>query len=266
MMNILEKIVSEKRKSLVKLKEQVPVLSLEKNPLFQSERPSFFESLNKKEPSVITEFKRKSPSKGDINPNAQISSIIPQYLNAVASAISVLTDIHFGGELKDLNDAALISNVPLLRKDFIVDEYQILEAKSHGASAILLIAAVLSKREIFEFTRMAHGLGMNVLLELHDEIELQKIGPDNNIIGINNRNLTSFEVDTDNAINLLKSLDKEVIKVAESGIQDIEVAVSMYRAGFNAFLIGELFMGTDNPGEKANEFISKLNKILNNEG
>lgn len=264
-MNILEKIVFQKRKSLVKLKEQVPVLSFEKNPLFQSERPSFFESLNKKGPSVITEFKRKSPSKGDIHPEAQVSSIIPQYSNAGASAISVLTDIHFGGELKDLNDAALITHVPLLRKDFIVDEYQILEAKSHGASAVLLIAAVLSKKEIFEFTRIAHGLGMDVLLELHNENELLKIGDENNIIGVNNRNLTSFEVDTENAINLLKSLDKEMIKVAESGIQDIEVAINMYRAGFNAFLIGELFMRTDNPGEKAGKFISKLNKSLNNE-
>ncbi|MCK4920868.1 MAG: indole-3-glycerol-phosphate synthase [Bacteroidales bacterium] len=265
-MNILEKIVFHKRKSLVQLKEKFPVSSFEKNPLFQLERPSFFDCLNKKGPSVITEFKRKSPSKGDINPEAQISSIIPQYSNAGASAISVLTDIHFSGELKDLNDAALISNIPLLRKDFIVDEYQILEAKAHGASAILLIATVLSKKEIFEFTKIAHRLRLDVLLELHDESELSKIGADNNIIGVNNRNLSSFEVNTDKAISLLGSLDKDVIKVAESGIQDIDIAIKMFRAGFNAFLIGELFMRNENPGEKVSEFIRMLTKKLNYEG
>jgi len=257
-MNILEKIVLHKRMTLSELKKQIPVSSLETAHFFSIDRPSFFDSLNKKEPSVISEFKRKSPSKGDIHPNAKISSIIPNYSSAGASAISVLTDPHFGGELKDLYDAACLTNTPLLRKDFIIDEYQIFEAKAMGASAILLIAAVLSKKEIIDFTNQAHSLGLDVLLEIHDENELEKIGAENNIVGINNRNLKTFDVDIQNAIKLQKSLDKNVVKVAESGIKDAKVVKELYQSGFDAFLIGELFMHSENPGKKAEEFIHEL--------
>ncbi|MCF8378108.1 MAG: indole-3-glycerol phosphate synthase TrpC [Bacteroidales bacterium] len=257
-MNILEKIVAHKRLTLIKLKQQVPVSSLESGLFFAKERPSFFNELKKNEPSVIAEFKRMSPSKGDINPRAEISTIIPQYSSAGAAAISVLTDGHFGGEITDLHEAALLTNTALLRKDFIIDEYQIIEAKAMGASAILLIASVLSKSEIKDFTRISHDMGLDVLLEIHDESELGKIGPENNIVGINSRNLKTFDVDIHTAIKLQKSLGNSIIKIAESGIKDVKTAKELYASGFNAFLIGELFMHSENPGRKAEDFIRKL--------
>ena len=264
-MNILEKIVAEKRKSLFMQKDQFKLSELEKMPLFNSERASFFEGLSKNKTAVIAEFKRKSPSKGDIHPEAEISKIIPGYNEAGVSAISVLTDIHFGGDLNDLQEAALVSKAPLLRKDFIIDEYQIVEAKAYGASAILLIASVLTKKEIYKFTSLANSLGLDVLLELHDEGELSKIGSGNNIIGINNRNLSNFEVNINRAIQLSDKIGGDVVKVAESGIHDVSVAVELFHAGFHAFLIGELFMKEEDPCKKAADFIKELNKIHSDE-
>lgn len=264
-MNILEKIVAEKRKSLFIQKDKFKLSEFEKMPLFSSERASFFKGLSKNKTAIIAEFKRKSPSKGDIHPEAEISKIIPGYAEGGVSAISVLTDIHFGGDLNDLKEAALVSKVPLLRKDFIIDEYQIVESRAYGASAILLIASALTKKEIYKFTSLANSLGLDVLLELHDESEVSKIGSENNIIGINNRNLSNFEVNIDHAKKLSDSLKGDVLKVAESGIQDVAVAVELYQSGFNAFLIGELFMIDENPCKKAAKFIKELNKIHSNE-
>ena len=264
-MNILEKIVVKKRKSLAVQKDKIKLMELENLPLFTSIRPSFIERLSKNKPAIIAEFKRKSPSKGDIHLKAKISQIIPTYSESGASAISVLTDDHFGGELTDIFEAFQVSKLPLLRKDFIIDEYQIVEARAHGASAILLIASILTKAEIRKFTSLANAMEMDVLLELHNERELDKVDSGNNIIGINNRNLTTFEVDTDHAIKLSDHLSKDVIKVAESGIQDVSAAVNLFQAGFDAFLIGELFMKTEDPGKKASEFISELNKIITDE-
>ena len=258
-MNILEKIIADKRLELKELKRITPWERLEKLAAAAKISASFYDALNTPGPSVIAEFKRKSPSKGILNEKANIESIIPAYINAGANAISVLTDIHFEGYSKDLADAHKISKVPLLRKDFIIDKYQILEAKALGASAILLIASALSKNEIEDFSTYAKSLGLDILLEIHHENELVKISEKNNIIGINNRNLSTFKVDLEHSIELVKKLPGDVLKISESGIEKPETALRLYENGFKAFLIGESFIKTDDPGAAAKNFIKALN-------
>lgn len=257
-MNILEKIVVAKRKEISDLKRLVNYGDLERSVHFKQKGPSFVEFISVDEPSIIAEFKRRSPSKGSLKEDAGVLEIVTGYESAGAAAVSVLTDRHFDGRKEDIEKIAGRISIPVLRKDFVVDEIQILEAKSIGASAILLIAAVLEKDEIRQFTGFAHNLGLDVLLELHDLHEIDKIPEDLQIVGVNNRNLNTFEVDLEHSLSLVEELPERMIKVSESGISSVGTIRSLYNQGFDAFLIGESFMRTANPAETARNFISEL--------
>jgi indole-3-glycerol phosphate synthase len=261
-MNILDKITAFKREEVRSQKMLLPVRQLENSRYFKQQMPSFYDAIASTGPSVIGEFKRRSPSKGIINAEITVEEVVKGYEEAGIAAISVLTDLEFfGGNSQDLTRAASFIKIPLLRKDFIVDEYQVVESKSIGASAILLIAGILGKKEIKELSETATNLGMDVLFEIHDEKELDKIAQGIRIIGINNRNLNTFEVRMDNSINILPHLPPDYIKVAESGFQTPDDVRNLYNQGFNAFLIGEKFMRSDNPGETSFRFMKDLKSV-----
>ena len=258
-MNILEKIIIHKRKEVDSRKEMIPARSYEGFPSYRIRRASFSEALANNYPSVIAEFKRKSPSRGVINAETCIYATITGYAKAGVDAISVLTDtVFFGGSLCDLQDASILTSQPLLRKDFIIDEYQIIEAKAFGASAILLIASILSVSQVKSMSFLARTLGMDVLLEINKEKELDKWIPDITLVGVNNRDLSSFEVNIENSLALLQKIPSECLKVAESGISDTETVRKLYREGFDAFLIGEAFMKTEKPYDTAASFINDI--------
>ncbi len=255
-MNILKEIIGEKRKEVSSRKDMIPIQLYEKVPAFRRERASFMDSLRRPFPAIVAEFKRKSPSRGIINSSAGIYETISGYATAGVNAISVLTDHnYFGGSLADLQDASLLSPLPLLRKDFIIDEYQVIEAKAYGASAILLIASVLESEQVKILARLATGIGLDVLFEIHSEKELDKWCPEIKIVGVNNRDLSSFQMQPEKSLLLLEKLPAEVIKVAESGISFPETVREWYNSGFDAFLIGETFMRTEKPWITARNFI-----------
>lgn len=207
---------------------------------------------------IITEFKRKSPSKGFINEFADAAKVTTDYTNYGASGISVLTDTDFfGGSKSDLL-AARHNNIPLLRKDFMIDEYQIVEAKAMGADVILLIAACLTIDEVKSMAAFAQSLGLEVLLEIHDEAELKHICNHIDLVGINNRNLKTFEVDINRSLKLAQQIPAHIVKVAESGISDMDTLLRFKDAGFQGFLIGENFMKAKDPGLAFKNFISQL--------
>lgn len=258
-MDILDKIIAFKRNEVKVNKKLYPVGKLEKSVFFRQKMPSFFEAILKPGPSIIGEFKRKSPSKGVINISADIEQVAKGYQEAGIDAISILTDNEFfGGNNDDLFKVACQVKIPLLRKDFIVDEYQVVESKSIGASAILLIASALNRREVDRLTDLALNLGMDILFEIHDEKDLEKMSNKIKIIGVNNRNLKTFIVNMDNSIDLLTRLPVNYIKVAESGFQTYNDVKQLFTRGYNAFLIGEKFMRSDDPGLTAAEFIKDL--------
>ena len=261
-MTILDTIISRKKNEVVKTKRETSVQTLEKSTYFNDQKISLKEYiLNKNRSGIIAEFKRKSPSKGIINDTALVTDVTKGYNFAGASALSVLTDTHFfGGCNDDVITARQTNNIPILRKDFTIDEYQIIEAKSIGANAILLIASVLTKTEIKTFTTLAHSIGLEVLLEIHTEQELEKYNSDISLVGINNRNLNTFEVDFENAIRLAKALPEQTVKIAESGISDYKNIEYLKTHGFDGFLIGENFMKTENPGLACKTFIENINK------
>jgi indole-3-glycerol phosphate synthase len=208
---------------------------------------------------IIAEFKRKSPSKGVINDKVKVEDVVSQYAAAGVSGCSVLTDTEFfGGAPQDLMTARDVVNIPLLRKDFMIDEYQFLEAKSWGADVILLIAAILTPQQVKSFTDVAHSLGLEVLLELHDESELNHVYHKVNMVGINNRNLKTFQVDVEQSVRMAEKLGDGFVKIAESGISDMEMLKLFRRSGFQGFLIGENFMKTNNPGQACRDFIAAL--------
>ncbi|MCX6321852.1 MAG: indole-3-glycerol phosphate synthase TrpC [Bacteroidia bacterium] len=258
-MDILDKIIAFKRDEVKVKKRLYPVSKLEDTVFFKREMPSFYEALNKPEPSIIGEFKRKSPSKGVINFTADVEQVARGYQEAGIAAMSILTDKEFfGGEDHDLQNVAVFAKLPLLRKDFIVDEYQVIESKSIGAAAILLIASILSKKEAERLSDLALNLGMDVLFEIHDEKDLDKMNHKIKIIGINNRNLKTFEVSMDNSRDLFHHLPLNCLKVAESGFQTINDVKQLFSRGYDAFLIGEKFMRSENPGKTAAGFIMDL--------
>jgi indole-3-glycerol phosphate synthase len=243
-MSILEKIVAQKHKEVQAVYQKYSFDELHKQAEKQAAKALFSEKVRAKAKAhIIAEFKRHSPSKGDISPNANIKDIIPIYSNFEASAISVLTDEQFfKGKLQDLEDASKISATPLLRKDFIIDPIQIAQAKLSRASMILLIASILEKKQIEELSAYARSLGMDVLFEIHNESEIEKICSHINCIGVNTRNLNDFNMKLDNAAALLEKLPQDLIKVAESGIQSPAEVEQLYALGYDAFLIGETFM------------------------
>jgi indole-3-glycerol phosphate synthase len=260
-MNILDTIVEYKRREVNDRKQVMPVTELEKRSLFQRPVASIKKQLAASNTSgIIAEFKRKSPSKGIINSTAKADSTTMEYVQAGSSALSVLTDSNFfGGSDDDFLTARLANSCPMLRKDFIIDEYQIVEAKSIGADVILLIAASLEPAVLRNFASLAHSLGLEVLMEVHNETELlQNLSADADLIGVNNRNLKTFEVSTDVSKRLFPLIPKEVIKISESGIDNVEAIVELREIGFQGFLMGQRFMEQDEPGLACKNFIREL--------
>jgi indole-3-glycerol phosphate synthase len=260
-MSILDQIIAAKEIELAGAKSRVPVRTLEASVFFTRKPVSLAAALWSKEKSgIIAEFKRRSPSKGLLNADATIEDTTVAYVNAGASALSILTDRpFFNGANDDLIKARGLNSCPILRKDFTIDEYQIIEAKSIGADAILLIAAVLRPAQAKQLASCAHSLGMDVLLEVHDELELANMeGVDADLIGVNNRNLKTFEVSLMTSMRLAPMIGKDVVKVSESGISDPQSIRELQALGFEGFLIGETFMKSRNPGQAAKEFMDKL--------
>jgi len=258
-MDILNKIAAFKKEEVERRKIQIPARDLQKSVFYELTPPSFYKSLVRNEPAIIGEFKRKSPSKGTINSIADVREVATGYQNAGVAAMSILTDNEFfGGDNSDLMSVAAFSSLPLLRKEFIVDEYQVIEAKSIGASAILLIGSILTAKKCGELTRLASELGLDVLFEIHDLSDLEKINENIRIVGVNNRNLRTFEINMKNSLDLLPKLPQHCLRVAESGFNSVNDVQEMYKGGYNAFLIGQRFMETDNPGKSAYDFITSL--------
>ena len=262
-MDILDKIVASKREEVRIRKKLFPAAELKKTTFFDQDPISLYSALKKKGPSIIGEFKRRSPSKGEINITADVAYVAAGYEEAGVAAMSVLTDNEFfGGESNDLRKAAEVTELPILRKDFVIDEYQVLESKSIGASAILLIASILSKKETEQLASLAFSLGMDVLFEIHDENDLEKMSHNIRIVGVNNRNLKTFEINMENSLDLLHQLPAGCLKVAESGFQTMTDVKKMHARGYDAFLIGEKFMRSADPAKSAASFISGLKMAM----
>lgn len=233
---------------------------MEREELFKRNGVSLTNSLlSVNSTGIIAEFKRKSPSKGIINANAKVEDVVKSYEEYGAAGVSVLTDeLFFGGSYTDFSTARISISIPLLRKDFMIDEYQFIEAKAWGADVVLLIAAILSPRQVRDFTKLSHDLSMQVLLELHDETELDHVYHEVDMVGINNRNLKTFEVDIEQSIRMANYLGKDFTKIAESGISSIETLKYFKNNGFQGFLMGEYFMKNMNPAHAFKDFISFL--------
>jgi indole-3-glycerol phosphate synthase len=259
-MDILTKIVNDKRVEVNLRKQLIPVQQLEHSILFERDTISLAKRLRESNTGIIAEHKRRSPSKQVINHNLNVFDVARGYENAGVCGMSVLTDgKYFGGSLDDLLTARSSCKLPLLRKEFIIDDYQILEAKAYGADVILLIAAILTKDEIKQFSVLAKQLQLDVLLEVHNEDELHKsIMPSIDMLGVNNRNLKTFDVSLETSKHLSELIPKDFVKVSESGISNIEAIKILQPFGYKGFLIGENFMKTDNPGDSASQFIKDL--------
>ncbi|MFM8912075.1 MAG: indole-3-glycerol phosphate synthase TrpC [Flammeovirgaceae bacterium] len=267
-MDILERIVEHKRKEVAERKELYPVRLLEQSIYFESPTVSLKKYIQRPDKSgIIAEIKRKSPSKGVINNNVSIERTSIGYMQAGASALSVLTDKEFfDGSNQDLTTARKFNFCPILRKDFTIDEYQIIEAKSIGADAILLIAAVLTTEEIRAFAKTAHRLGLEVLLEVHSQVELHRSVNDQvDLVGVNNRNLKTFELDLNTSRQLVDAIPKQFVKVSESGIESPRTIMELKQLGFQGFLMGQNFMQHSRPEEAAKEFIEQLKKYSSTE-
>lgn len=257
-MTILDTIIERKREEIAVSKAEISIERLKNSLFFGRKSFSLKESVQNKS-GIIAEFKRQSPSKGIINDQVQPLDVVSAYERFGASGISILTDRDFfGGNFDDILNVRNHINIPILRKDFMVDEYQFYEAKSIGADAVLLIAACLSPDQVLEFTELAHTLDLEVLLEIHTEEELEHYNSKIDLVGINNRNLKDFKVDLQHSVLLKDQLPKEVLSVAESGIYKIEDFKYLNEKGFDGFLMGEYFMKNENPADKFAEFVSNV--------
>ena len=259
-MTILEKIIETKKKELDIVKKTISIEELKKLSNFERKSISLVDRLKNSSHGIIAEHKRKSPSKSIINNSISINEIIIGYNNANVCGISVLTDKeYFGGSLNDLRNARKLTNIPILRKEFIIDEYQIIEAKANGADVILLIAACLEKDKIKSLSSLAKEIGLEVLIEVHDENELKKCLIDTiDIIGVNNRNLKTFEVDINTSIKLSNMIPENYLTISESGISNYDEIIKLRKNGFKGFLIGELFMKNNNPGKEVLNLIQNI--------
>jgi len=260
-MNILDKIVAHKRIEVQSAKKNVSYTSLEESEYFYRDVLSFKDFLlDPNRTGIIAEFKRKSPSKGIINDKVSVENVTTGYAAAGASALSVLTDRQFFmGRRIDLMRARKVNRIPILRKDFMIDEYQVIEAKSMGADIILLIAAILTPAQIQQLASLAKSLHLNVLLEVHNLEELERsINPNLDAIGVNNRNLADFTVSVDTSYQLAEHIPSEFLKISESAISNPETINQLKKAGFNGFLIGENFMKQADPGAAMREFVKEL--------
>jgi indole-3-glycerol phosphate synthase len=259
-MNILDKILDTKR---IEINTNTKIRVFE--DIFEEAKsitrtvPSFSKSLQNSDNHIIAEFKRRSPSKGFFNADADAETIVGGYSATGAAAISVLTDRdYFGGSLNDLVAARKHSAVPLLRKDFIIDPYQICEARIAGADVILLIAAAMTVEKCEELAKFARSLNLEVLLEIHNEQELKYLNPFVNVVGVNNRDLTTFITDVSVSYRLASMIPDEFLKISESGISSPSTVRSLLDAGFHGFLMGENFMKTQNPVKALEDFFREL--------
>ncbi len=259
-MNILDTIIAQKKIEVAERRKNKTVKELESSQFYKNNTLSFREFLLRKDKTgIIAEFKRRSPSKGIINDKASVPEVTKGYTHYGASALSVLTDeIFFGGSLDDLL-AATANEIPVLRKDFIIDEYQLIESKAFGAEIILLIAACLSKDEVKKLSSFAKNIGLNVLLEIHRENELEHICDSVDVVGVNNRDLKTFTVDINRSIELGRMIPESVIKISESGIDDAASIRLLREYGYNGFLMGEKFMRHPNPTIAFAQFVEQLN-------
>lgn len=261
-MNILDTIIEYKKTEVKRRKAETTVAALEKTKLFSRNVLSLRQFLeDKTKTGIIAEFKRKSPSKDVINANADVVAVTSDYTKNGASGLSVLTDSNFFGGSSDDLIKARINKIPILRKDFIIDEYQVIETKSIGADVILLIADVLSQNVVKRLASFAKNIGLEVLLEIHSERELDHISDAVDMIGINNRDLKTFEVDINTSLRLINKIPVNKIMVTESGISNTETIVTLRRAGFKGFLIGETFMKEADPGQAFANFVAGLKPI-----
>ena len=261
-MDILQEIVAHKRIEVERFKQQLSEQEIHRRvePLLDFSVPSMSKALTASESGIIAEFKRRSPSKGWIKEEGKADEIPLSYQEHGAAALSILTDEQYFGGKDDFIRTARHAGVhiPILYKNFIIDEYQLFQARLCGASAVLLIAADLSKKECKALLHTAHELGMEVLLEMHSEEELEYAELEPDMYGINNRNLGTFITDVQNSFRLAALLPKDNVKVSESGISNPDTVKALRIAGFRGFLIGETFMKTSAPGEALKDFISKL--------
>lgn len=262
-MNILETIIRHKKSEIGCRKSEVSVSDLEKRDFFKRPVLSLKNSLlDEAKTGIIAEFKKRSPSKGIISADADVGKITKAYTEYGASGLSVLTDEQFfGGKNEDLIKARS-NKIPVLRKDFIIDEYQLVEAKSIGADVILLIAACLTPAEVKQLAGFAKRLGLEVLLELHAEDELEHICDETELVGINNRNLKTFEVDIERSLKMAEKIPPGKIKIAESGIDSVDHILLFRQHGFKGFLIGEYFMRQPDPTIAFADFVKTLQASL----
>ncbi|MDR1120831.1 MAG: indole-3-glycerol phosphate synthase TrpC [Dysgonamonadaceae bacterium] len=269
-MDILETIVANKRREVAQQKKAVTLdfLLASGTQRLESRTCSMRRSLEASPSGIIAEFKRRSPSKGWLYPAVRVEDVLPAYGQGGAAACSVLTDSEFfGGSLEDLQHARSIVALPLLRKDFIIDEYQLYQTRVMGADAVLLIAASLTERECRDFAVIAHRLDLEVLLEVHREEELRHLNEHVDMLGVNNRNLGTFDTDINNSFRMIERMKAEAgtdggapLFVSESGISDADVVRKLRDAGFRGFLMGETFMKTENPGETMSSFIRRIER------
>lgn len=262
-MTILEKIIAHKKKEVQERMSLYPVKLLEKSSYFSAPCVSLRKYLERKDkPGIIAEFKRRSPSKGAIHLHAPVERTSIGYMQAGASALSVLTDTaFFGGKNEDLAIARKFNYCPILRKDFTISEYQVVEARSIGADAVLLLANVLSPSEVKKLAKLAVSLGMEVLLEVRDKKELGAVCSDTKIVGVNNRDLKDFSVDIKRSFELADRIPKGVVKVSESGISSAAAIVELKKAGYKGFLIGESFMKHSRPEEACMRLVNEIKEL-----
>ena len=263
-MSILTKIIENKKQEVAVRKIAQPIAALEMKPYFSRKTYSLVHQIRgSATPGIISEFKRKSPSKGIINDWSSVEDVAHDYVKAGVSGLSILTDQdYFGGSITDLQTVREHQSCPVLLKDFMIDEYQIIEAKAMGADVILLIAAALSARELTALGALAKSLDLEVLLEVHNESELEKsLNPHIDLLGVNNRNLSTFETSVTVSKSLSALIPNDFVKVSESGIDDPNVVVDLMGYGYEGFLIGECFMKTRDPGKYCSEFIKNIKSL-----
>ena len=269
MKDILQTIVAYKREEIRQRKEAMPLPALRERVETQEERKSYSmrQALETSPTGIIAEFKRKSPSKGWLHPDAKVDEVLPAYAKNGASACSILTDApFFGGTPADLREARRQVDLPLLRKDFLLDEYQLYEARLFGADAVLLIASILSPAECRSLAEKAHALGLETLLEIHREEELAYLNPEIDMLGVNNRNLGTFHTDIANAKGIIPAIHSYLDRVrltplviAESGIREPSSVKQLRDIGYRGFLIGETFMKEESPGVALGKFVQEMN-------
>jgi indole-3-glycerol phosphate synthase len=258
-MTILEQIVANKRLEVANRKRVEPIKHLKNLSASLKPGRSLKQALINSRTGIIAEFKRKSPSVGLIHPDAQVVPVVQAYDLAGCSGISVLTDYDFfGGTISDFKAARDAVACPVLRKEFVIDPYQVYESKIIGADVILLIAASLTLDEAYDLGELAHEIGMEVLLEVHSEDELDYMSRYTDIVGVNNRNLNIFKTDVQTSFDLATKIPSDRIKISESGLNDPATVLALGKAGYNGFLMGEAFMKHEYPGEALASFINKL--------